>query len=83
MSGVRYRQPTVDGLPLSDWDAIGRILLEREMQIESADDFQAVLREIRRDARIRCPKMVSERKVRLVMRLVQMGRVHEIRGDRR
>lgn len=76
---AEYYATRQDGVRMDDWHSIGTIVLGMEAQIENADDFDAVLRTVRWDARLVDPASIQKRHLRLALRFIQMGRDFERR----
>lgn len=64
----------IHGLPRRDWLALGKTLIAREMEISNADDMDAVVRDLKRDARFAKGDRISKSHLWLAMALIQMGR---------
>lgn len=72
----------IHALPRRDWLALGRTIIDREMEITNADDMDAVVRELRRDARFVKGERIHKSHLWLAMALIQMGRRFQARNDR-
>jgi hypothetical protein len=80
-SNKRYPIVYIDAIRYEDWMALAEIVIGMECQIENADDMEAVLRQVRWDARLRNPNAVQMRHLRLAVTLVQKGRIHQLRSS--
>lgn len=82
MSFYRRTNPAIErmldweihGLPRRDWLNLGKALIAREMEIANSDDMEAVVRDLKRDARFVKGHRISKSHLWLAMALIQMGR---------
>jgi hypothetical protein len=79
VSNRRFPIVYIDGIRFEEWLTMADIVIGMECQIENADDMDSVLRSVRWDSRLKYPESIKIRHLRLVVMLIQKGRINQLR----